>query len=128
MDTGDKARLQAKLGALAQEISSDLAALEASEGRELLSDFVSELFLAAAERQHRQEHRQRQTQGIAAARAKGVRFGRPAVREPDNFETVHLAWREGELSLSQAARACGISRGTFYSIAARKARSEDCAG
>ena len=55
----EKELLQAKLKELAEEISEDLSALEAEQGKELLSDFVSDLFLAAAKRRQQQERRQR---------------------------------------------------------------------
>lgn len=116
----DKLRLQAKLSALSEEISADLSRLEEAESKELLSDFVSELFLAAADRRRRTERRQRQAEGIAAAKAKGVRFGRAAKPLPDNFDRLHQAWRDGELSLTQASAACGLARGTFYNIALRR--------
>ena len=44
---------------------------------------------------------------------------------PDNFDEVHQAWREGDLSLQQAADACGIARGTFYGMAVRKEQAAD---
>ena len=120
MQVSDKNRLQAKLKALTEEISSDLSQLESAESKELLSDFVSDLFLAAADQQRRKERRQRQAEGIAAAKAKGVRFGRTATPLPDNFDRLHQAWRDGELSLQQAADACGLAKGTFYNIAIRR--------
>lgn len=116
----DKEQLQEKLKVLAAEISSDLSTLEASQSKELLSDFVSDLFLAVTERQRREERRQKQADGIAAAKAKGVRFGRTRKPVPDNFDEIHQAWRDGELTLQKAADMCGLSRGTFYGIAVRR--------
>ena len=124
----DKLRLQAKLSALSEEISADLSQLGDAESKELLSDFVSDLFLALADQRRRKERRQRQAEGIAAAKAKGVRFGRTAKPLPDNFDEIHRAWRGGELTLSQASAACDMPRGTFYNIAVRRERAEDCAG
>lgn len=116
----DIERLQEKLRDLAEEISLDLSGLESAQSKELLSDFVSDLFLAAAEQQKRAERRRKQAEGIAAAKAKGVRFGRTRKPEPDNFDVLHQAWRDGELSLQKAADMCGLSRGTFYSMAVRR--------
>ena len=116
----EKVYLQAKLKELAEEISTDLAQLESDQSKELLSDFVSELFLAAADQRRRKERRQKQAEGIAAAKAKGIRFGRTAKPLPDNFDELHQAWREGEMSLTQAASACGMTRTTFYNAAMRK--------
>ena len=119
----DRARLQEKLRALAPEISADLSALGAAESKELLSDFVSDLFLATAEQKRREEHRQRQAEGIAEAKARGVRFGRPAPVLPDNFDQVYQQWQEGALSVRKAAGACGMTESSFYYAATRKARS-----
>ena len=115
----NKEQLQEKLKILALEISSDLSSLETAQSKELLSDFVSDLFLAATERQRKEERRQKQAEGIAAAKAKGVRFGRTRKPVPDNFDEVHQAWRDGEVSLQKAADMCGLSRGTFYGMAVR---------
>ena len=120
--------IRAKLQGLAREITSDLAALESAQSKELLSDFVSELFLSMADQTRREDRRQKQAEGIAAAKAKGVRFGRPAAAVPDNFDDVHQAWRDGKLSLQQAANACGVARGTFSSIAMRREEAGGCVG
>ena len=119
-----KERLRAKLKELAGEISGELASLEADQSRELLSDFVSDLFLAAAEQKKREERRRRQAEGIAAAKARGVRFGRAESPVPDNFDQLHRAWRDGEMSLQQAANACGIPKATFHSIALRREQAQ----
>ena len=116
----DKERLQAKLKDLAGEISADLATLEADQSKELLSDFVSDLFLAAAEQKKREERRRRQAEGIAAAKARGVRFGPAESPVPENFDQLHRAWRDGKMSLKQAANACGIPKSTFHGIALRR--------
>ena len=55
-----------------------------------------------------------QAEGIAAAKAKGVKFGRPPLPLPDNFYEVHKAWRTKKLTLKQAAAACNMPVGTFY--------------
>lgn len=120
----DKDQLRAKLKELAEEISADLSSLEAAQSKELLSDFVSELFLAVTEQQRRKERRQKQAEGIAAAKAKGVRFGRTRKPVPDNFDDVHQAWRDKTLSLREAADLCGLSQGTFYGMAVRKEQTE----
>ncbi|MCI8304812.1 MAG: hypothetical protein HFF52_09335 [Lawsonibacter sp.] len=120
VQTDSKTRLQARLKALAEEISTELAQLESEQSKELLSDFVSELFLSAADQRQKKERRQRQAEGIAAAKAKGTRFGRTAKPLPDNFDELHQAWRDGELTLSKAATVCGMTRTTFYNAAMRK--------
>ena len=61
-----------------------------------LSDIVLQVLSFAAENEHT-NIRQRQAEGIAAAKARGVKFGRPAVPLPENFHEVHRTWRNGEI-------------------------------
>ncbi|MDE6888731.1 MAG: recombinase family protein [Eubacterium sp.] len=79
----------------------------------LISDIVLVLLSYVAENE-RANIRQRQAEGIAAAKARGVRFGRPSLPLPDNFYEVHKQWREKKLTLKQAARACGLAESTFF--------------
>lgn len=62
----------------------------------------------------RENIKKRQQEGIAAAKAKGVKFGRPPRPIPENFHEVHQAWRNKKITLRQAAEACGMPEGTFY--------------
>lgn len=82
----------------------------------LISDIVLTLFSYAAENE-RVNIRQRQAEGIAAAKARGVKFGRPELPPPDCFREVHSAWRKKKLTLKQAAEICGMPEGTFYAKA-----------
>ncbi len=123
--TDDGAQIQTELRQLAQEIAASLSDLDAASGRALVSDFVSELFFQLAEQQRREDRRQKQAQGIAAAKARGVRFGRAAKPVPDGFDQLHRAWREGRISLKKAAESCGMTRGTFYNVALRREQQED---
>ena len=122
----DGEQLQIKLKRLAEEIASDLSSVGPALSKELLGGFVSDLFLVVAEQRRRAERRQKQAEGIAAAKAKGVHFGRPAKPLPEGFDEIHQAWRDGRISLQQAADACGIARGTFYNIAMRREQTENC--
>lgn len=61
----------------------------------------------------RENIRQRQAEGIAAARARGVRFGRPRIERPEAFETVRGLYSSGGLTCAEAAEACGVSESTF---------------
>lgn len=54
---------------------------------------------------------------IAAAKARGVKFGRPPRPLPENFNQIRLLWRDKKITLSQAAEACKMPKGTFYSKA-----------
>ena len=109
----EKELLQTKLKELAEEISEDLSALEAEQGKELLSDFVSDLFLAAAKRRQQQERRRRQAEGIAAAKARGVRFGRPPRPLPDSYHSAYRRWKAGAITGTEAAKECGMALSTF---------------
>lgn len=78
-----------------------------------LSDIVLQILSFVAESE-RKSIRQRQTEGIAAAKARGVKFGRPAVSLPDNFYETCNRWKKGEISVAKAANICGMSKSTFY--------------
>ena len=56
----------------------------------------------------------RQKEGIAAARVKGVQFGRKPVDVPDNFTEIVRRWRKKEINGEEAAALCGFSRVTLY--------------
>ena len=81
----------------------DMPLLDTRRGKDLMGTFLSDIVL--------------QVEGIAAAKARGVKFGRPPRPLPDNFYEVHKAWRAKRLSLKQAAQACDLPVGTFYSKA-----------
>ena len=97
----------------------DMPLLDTTYGKDLLGTFISDIvlqlmsFCAQLEREH---ILQRQAEGIAAAKARGVRFGREAARLPDGFEKVYIHWRNGEISADEAAALCGFSRRTLYKL------------
>ena len=78
-----------------------------------LSDIVLQVLSFVAENERR-NIKQRQTEGIAAAKARGVKFGRPAISLPDNFNEACIRWKRGEISVAAAAHICGMPRSTFY--------------
>lgn len=77
-----------------------------------IADLVLEILSYVAETE-RDNIRQRQTEGIAAAKARGVRFGRPPIEQPQEFLAVHARWLQGEISAHEASRLLGVSRTTF---------------
>ncbi len=79
-----------------------------------IADMVLQLLSYVAETE-RDNIRRRQAEGIAAAQARGVRFGRPPNPTPENFEQMLLAWKNKELTLREAALACAMPVSTFYS-------------
>lgn len=104
----------------------DMPLLDTRREKNLLGTFISDIVLAllsfVAENE-RTNIRQRQAEGIAAAKARGVKFGRPELPYPDNFQQVHSAWRRKKITLKQAAEACGMPVGTFYGKARRFEKS-----
>lgn len=58
--------------------------------------------------------RKRQAEGIAATKGRGVKFWRPRVTLPENFDRVHARWRRKEISLKEAAKACNLAESTFF--------------
>lgn len=104
----------------------DMPLLDTTYGKDLLGTFIADLtlqVLSFAAQLERENIRQRQAEGIAAAKAKGVKFGRPAAPLPDNFHQVCQAWRGKEITLHQAASACAMPVGTFYAKAVRLEKS-----
>ncbi len=95
----------------------DMPLLDTRRGKDLMGMFLSDIvlqILSFVAENERSNIRQRQAEGIAAAKARGVRFGRPAIPYPDNFVEVHREWRNKKITLRQAADACEMSVGTFY--------------
>ena len=98
----------------------DMPLLDTRRGKDMMGTFLSDIVLQVlsfVSENERINIRQRQAEGIAAAKARGVRFGRPSLPLPDNFHTMHQDWRGKKITLRQAADACGMSTGTFYSKA-----------
>lgn len=79
----------------------------------LISDIVLSLLSYVAENE-RINIKQRQAEGIAAAKARGVKFGRPQIVLPENFTEISTQWLKRELTLCQAASACNMAQTTFY--------------
>lgn len=95
----------------------DMPLLDTRRGKDLMGTFLSDIVLQVLSfvaENERANIRQRQTEGIAAAKARGVRFGRPELPYPDNFQEIHCDWRAKKITLREAADACGMPEGTFY--------------
>lgn len=95
----------------------DMPLLDTRRYKDLLGTFIADIvlqilsFVAESERDN---IRKRQAQGITAAKANGIRFGRPEVKIPANFESLVKRWRNKGISLEQLLKACRISKSTFY--------------
>ena len=95
----------------------DMPLLDTRMGKDLMGTFISDIvlqILSFVAENERINIRERQAEGIAAAKKRGVRFGRPPKPIPDNFYEIHRAWRAKEITLSEAAKACSMPMGTFY--------------
>lgn len=94
----------------------DMPLLDTRRGKDLMGTFLADIvlqvlsFVAETERKN---IRQRQAEGIAAAKARGVKFGRPRKPLPDNFEEVFRKWSERKLSNREAAKALNMSLSGF---------------
>lgn len=98
----------------------DMPLLDTRRGKDLMGTFLSDIVLQVLSfvaENERINIRQRQAEGIAAAKARGVKFGRPPLPLPENFCEIHQAWREKKLTLKQAAKSCEMPVGTFYAKA-----------
>ncbi|WP_444345638.1 recombinase family protein [Phascolarctobacterium succinatutens] len=95
----------------------DMPLLDTRRGKDLMGTFLSDIVLQVLSfvaENERTNIKQRQAEGIAAAKAQGIKFGRPPLPLPDNFYEVHKAWRSKKITLKQAAEACNMPIGTFY--------------
>lgn len=95
----------------------DMPLLDTRRGKDLMGTFLSDIVLQVLSfvaENERTNIRQRQAEGIAAAKTKGVKFGRPPLPLPENFYEIHKAWREKKITLKEAAEACKMPVGTFY--------------
>lgn len=94
----------------------DMPLLDTRRGKDLMGTFLSDIVLQVlsfvAENERSNIH-QRQAEGIAAARVRGVKFGRPPKPLPDNFHAVYQRWRSGKITGTQAAQECGMPLSSF---------------
>lgn len=94
----------------------DMPILDTRRGKDLLGTFISDLvlqLLSFVAENERTNIKQRQAEGIAAAKAKGIRFGRPPKPLPENFHSVYQQWKQGAITGTAAARECGMPLSTF---------------
>lgn len=95
----------------------DMPLLDTRRGKDLMGTFLSDIVLQVLSfvaENERKNIKQRQAEGIAAAKEKGVQFGRPPKELPDNFELILQMWESKKLSVSQAAEECGMPKSTFF--------------
>ena len=105
----------------------DMPLLDTRRGKDLMGTFLSDIVLQVlsfVSENERVNIRQRQAEGIAAAKARGVKFGRPPRPVPDNFYQVRQDWRNKKITLQQAAVACAMPVTTFYEKAVQFEKSD----
>ena len=99
----------------------DMPLLDTRRGKDLLGTFLSDIVLQVLSfvaENERDNIRSRQREGIEAAKERGVKFGRPVLPVPEDFEEIVKTWKSGEITTAEAARQCGFSRSTLYNKAA----------
>ena len=95
----------------------EMPLLDTRRGKDLMGTFLSDIVLQVLSfvaENERMTIRQRQAEGIAAARIRGVRFGRVPLAPPDNFEEIVRAWKAHEISIGTALKRSRMSRSTFF--------------
>lgn len=96
----------------------DMPLLDTRRGKDLMGTFLSDIVLQVLSfvaENERTNIKQRQAEGIAAAKARGVKFGRPSLPIPENFYQMCKEWRDGKIKIEEAARSCNMCPKTFYS-------------
>lgn len=95
----------------------DMPLLDTRNGKDLMGTFLSDIVLQVLSfvaENERESIRQRQSEGIEAAKERGVQFGRPVVPAPEDFPAIISEWESGQLPFAEALAQTGLSRGTFY--------------
>lgn len=95
----------------------DMPLLDTRNGKDLMGTFIADLvlqILSFVAENERENIRKRQEQGIEAAKKRGVRFGRPESKVPDNFRNIVRAWEQGNLKIDEVLGKCQMSKSTFY--------------
>lgn len=100
----------------------DMPLLDTRKGKDLMGTFIADLvlqILSFCAQSERENIKKRQADGIAAAKARGVRFGRPPEPLPDNFKSICMMWRNGEITGTDAAKRVDMPLSSFRERAKR---------
>ena len=106
----------------------DMPLLDTRNGKDLMGTFIADLvlqILSFVAQSERESIRKRQAKGIAAAKAKGVKFGRPEKVIPSDFPAIVHQWEQKQLPLREALKQCGISEASFYRRVREYRRSKE---
>ena len=107
----------------------DMPLLDTRRGKDLMGTFLSDIVLQVLSfvaENERTNIRQRQAEGIAAAKARGVRFGRPPRPLPENYPGAYRRWKAGEITGTAAAKECGMPLSTFRYRAGIYEKGQKC--
>ena len=94
----------------------DMPLLDTRRGKDLMGTFLSDIVLQVLSfvaENERTNIKPRQAEGIAAAKAQGIKFGRPPRPLPENFHSCYQRWKQGAITGTEAARECGLPLSTF---------------
>ena len=95
----------------------DMPLLDTRVNKDLMGTFIADLvlqILSFVAHSERENIRKRQAEGIAAARTRGVRFGRPIKKPPENFAELVKQWERGKLPFLELLEQTGLKEATFY--------------
>lgn len=95
----------------------DMPLLDTRQGKDLMGTFIADLvlqILSFVAQTECENIKKRQAEGIAAAREKGVKFGRPEITVPADFGQIVGKWEKRQLSFQEVLKRCGMSEATFY--------------
>ena len=95
----------------------DMPLLDTRQGKDLMGTFIADLvlqILSFVAQNERENIRKRQAQGIAAAKKRGIKFGRPEINIPKDFESIISLKNNREIKTKEALKLCNMSRSTFY--------------
>jgi DNA invertase Pin-like site-specific DNA recombinase len=114
--------IQRQWRVLTKEIGADICVidmplLDTRNGKDLMGTFIADLvlqILSFVAQSERENIKKRQTEGIAAAKAKGVKFGRPEKNIPDDFGKIIKEWEQKRLPFTEVLKLCNMSEATFY--------------
>lgn len=118
----DYAEIQNQWRMLTKEIGIDICVidmplLDTRQGKDLMGTFIADLvlqILSFVAQNERENIRKRQAEGIAAAKARGVVFGRPCIPPPDDFSQIIEQWEKKELPFEEVLQRSGLREATFY--------------
>lgn len=95
----------------------DMPLLDTTRGKDLMGTFIADLvlqILSFVAQNERENIRKRQAEGIAAAKERGIHFGRPKLMAPGDFAAIVKQWEKKEISMEEIQEQCGMSRASFY--------------